>query len=124
MKKLLTLTVIFALSTPAFAGFQASTTNAGGYNGQKATQQSTTTVAKAKRMYDDAWVRLTGYIVASHGDEKYTFKDNTGSILVEIDHDVWQGLNVTPKTKVRIAGKVDRDDGRVSIDVKRINRAK
>lgn len=124
MKKLLTLTAILALSAPAFAGFQSSTNSTGGYQAAQSTTQKSTTVAKAKQMYDDAWVRLTGYIVASHGDEKYTFKDNTGSILVEIDDDVWRGVNVTPKTKVRIAGKVDRDDGRVSIDVKRISKAK
>lgn len=124
MKKLLALSAILALSTPAFAGFQSTTNTAGGYQNTQSTQKSTTTVANAKRLRDDAWVNLTGYVVASHGDEKYTFKDSSGSIIVEIDNDIWRGVNVTPKTKVRISGKIDRDDGRITIDVKRISKVK
>lgn len=123
MKKLFTVAVL-ALSTSAFAGFtgnNATATN-GGFNGPSFKQSSTTTVAKAKRAYDDTYVTLRGNITAKVGKEKYTFKDNTGSIRVEIDDDVWRGLNVTPKTKVTIYGKVDHDDGRVEIDVKRISK--
>ena len=38
---------------------------------------------------------------------KYVFKDDTGSIVVEIDDDDWGGLDVSPKDKVEIRGEVD-----------------
>lgn len=122
MKKLLSVAVL-ALSTSAFAGFTSGNTTAnGGFNGPSFKQSSVTTVAKAKHAYDDTYVTLRGNITNKIGKEKYTFKDSTGSIRVEIDDDVWRGLNVTPKMKVTIYGKVDHDDGRVEIDVKRISK--
>ncbi len=67
-------------------------------------RQATTVVG------DDAHVVLEGHIIGSAGtlsSEEYLFRDNTGTIKVEIDHDVWRGQRVTPQTKVRIAGEVD-----------------
>lgn len=113
MKKVFTLVSLFALSVPAFAGFQG---------GVSATHSNT--VAQAKRAADDTYVTLRGNIINRVGDEKYTFKDRTGSIRVEIDDDIWGGLNVSASNKVTVYGKVDRNDGRVEIDVKRISRAK
>lgn len=120
MKKLFVAMSIFALSTSAFAGFTANSTS--NHYGMKKSQSSITTVAKAKRAYDDTYVTLRGNIVAKIGKETYRFKDNTGSIRVEIDNDVWRGLNISSKDTVTLYGKIDRDDGRVEIDVKRISR--
>ncbi|MGX2973655.1 YgiW/YdeI family stress tolerance OB fold protein [Ursidibacter arcticus] len=119
MKKLIALTATLALSTSAFAGFQGNSNN-GGFNG--GSTQNVSTVAQAKKAYDDTYVSLSGYIVNKVGDEKYTFKDSTGQIRVEIDDDLWGGLQATPKTKVKIYGQVDHDNGRTEIDVKRISR--
>lgn len=121
MKKVLTLAAVVALSAPAFAGFQGNGSAQGGYQGGSKSQ-SVKTVAQAKRAYDDTYVVLRGNITGKVGEEKYTFKDSTGSIRVEIDDDIWGGLNVNSATKVTLHGKVDHDDGRVEIDVKRISR--
>lgn len=112
MKKFATLVAVLALSTSAFAGFQSGNSHA----------QNANTVAQAKKAYDDAYVSLNGYIVQKVGDEKYTFKDSTGQIRVEIDDDLWGGLTATPKTRVTIYGQVDKDNGRTEIDVKRISK--
>lgn len=122
MKKLLTAVSILALSTSAFAGFQGGSNN--GTGGYKVASQNraVNTVAQAKRAYEDTYVTLRGNITSKVAHEKYTFKDSTGSIRVEIDDDVWGGLNVAPATKVTLYGKVDHDDGRVQIDVKRISK--
>ncbi|MGX3067702.1 YgiW/YdeI family stress tolerance OB fold protein [Ursidibacter arcticus] len=122
MKKLIALTATLALSTSAFAGFQGNSNNGGFNGGNGGSTQNISTVAQAKKAYDDTYVSLSGYIVNKVGDEKYTFKDSTGQIRVEIDDDLWGGLQATPKTKVRIYGQVDKDDGRTEIDVKRISR--
>ncbi|WP_299002409.1 NirD/YgiW/YdeI family stress tolerance protein [uncultured Shewanella sp.] len=80
-------------------------------------KDSITTVKEALEAEDDAHVTLTGYITSSLGDEKYHFKDDTGEMLVEIDDDDWNGLKVTPDTKVIIQGEVDTDGANIEIDV-------
>ena len=68
-------------------------------------------VAAAKKCWDDAPVTLTGNIVErlAGSDDKYTFADNTGRIVVEIDYEVFAGRTVTPQTRVRLFGKVDKE---------------
>lgn len=109
MNKLLTASV-FALaitfSSAAMAsGFQGPQAR-GGFQGPGV---EPSTVAQALEMRDDSAVVLTGQIEKSLGHEKYTFKDATGSITVEIDDDDWRGLNVTPKDTVIIRGEIDKD---------------
>lgn len=126
MKKLFTLATLLVFSTSALAGFSndQNRQSKGGFSSASLKQSRIATVARAKRANEDTYVTLQGYIIEKIGKEKYTFKDKTGSIRVEIDEDIWRGLTVTPKTKVTIYGKVDNDDGRVEIDVKRISKAK
>lgn len=124
MKKLMTMAAIFALSTSAFAGFQGNSSNNngnGGFNGT-GSGQGVSTVAQAKKANDNSWAVLTGYIVSRSGDERYTFKDATGQIQVEIDDKIWGSVQANPKTKVTIEGEVDKEYGRTEIDVKRIYR--
>lgn len=80
----------------------------------------TTSVKQALVSKDDTKVKLQGYIVKATGDEKYEFRDNTGSITVEIDDELWKGKAISPKTKVTLVGEVDVDykpTKRVEIDV-------
>lgn len=113
MKKLATLVSVLTLSASAFAGFQGNHATA---------MQPVKTVAQAKKAYDDTPVELTGYIVKKIGHEKYTFKDKTGQIRVEIDDDEWRGVTVNAKTRVRIVGEVDKDRNGTEIDVKYISK--
>jgi len=111
------------LSSAAFAagGFTGSTQNAGGFQGPGV---GMTSVIQAKKMADDSHVALKGYIVRSLGGELYSFKDESGTINVEIDDDKWMGQVVNPKTLVEIQGEVEKDWGEIKIDVERINIAK
>ena len=70
---------------------------------------SATTVKEALKLRDDSIVILQGRIVASLGDEKYTFQDATGSVMVEIDDDDWRGITVTPETNLEISGELDKE---------------
>ncbi|MGL5291104.1 MAG: NirD/YgiW/YdeI family stress tolerance protein [Vibrionaceae bacterium] len=45
------------------------------------------------------------------------FSDGTGEIRVEIDHDDWRGVQVTPKTKLTIVGELDRNISGMKVDV-------
>ena len=69
---------------------------------------------------------LEGYITGTAGTinpEEYFFKDDTDTIKVEINPDVWRGQKVTPQTKVRIAGEVDvnRFNNTREIEVRRLD---
>ncbi|MBR3582773.1 MAG: NirD/YgiW/YdeI family stress tolerance protein [Kiritimatiellae bacterium] len=82
--------------------------NPGGFAGP-GPGNSALTVRDALKQRDDSWVVLQGRIVASLGDEKYTFQDATGSVMVEIDDDEWRGITVTPETNLEISGELDKE---------------
>jgi len=46
----------------------------------------------------------------------------SGRIEVEIDNDVWRGLNVTPRDKVRLEAEIDQDWHGTEVDVKAVTR--
>ena len=110
---LLAISLMLFLSAPissALAGFQGPTATA-----------QITTVAAALKARDDAPVTLTGHIVqrVAGDDDNYLFRDASGQIVVDIDDEVFQGRTVTPQTRVRISGEVDRDAFKApTIDVK------
>lgn len=81
------------------------------------------TVAETSEATDDSRVKLVGYIVKSLGDENYEFKDDTGTLVVEIDDEDWGGLEVTPDDRLEIAGEVDRERLGVALDVDRVRLA-
>lgn len=67
------------------------------------------TVAQALEMKDDAAVVLVGQIEKNLGNEKYLFKDATGTVIVDIDNEDWMGLSVKPQDLVIISGEVDKE---------------
>ena len=79
MKKIL-LTLFAMYASMNIANAQAT----GGFEGPSASQLAATTVQEALDLNDEAKVVLQGNIVNSLGDEKYTFKDATGEIVVEL----------------------------------------
>lgn len=125
MKKILSTTaiaLIIGLTTGAMAaGFENNGENptgtafaAGGFQGPGL---SVSTVADALNMSDDTAVILEGKIEKSLGKEKYVFKDQSGSVTVEIDNEDWNGMTVTPQDIVILKGEVDKDFLKTEIDV-------
>ncbi|MDL2314314.1 YgiW/YdeI family stress tolerance OB fold protein [Desulfovibrio sp. OttesenSCG-928-C14] len=115
----LALSVSFAGAALADdGGFRGpSSQKSGGFSGPS---RNMTTVEQAKTMRDDTKVVLRGNIVEHIAKDKYLFKDGTGSIIIEIDDDDWNGVSVTPKDVVEIRGEVDKDWNSVEIDVDRV----
>ena len=105
-----------ALAASDKGGYQGGAA-AGGYTGPA---PKVSTVEQAKSARDDTWVTLQGYIVESLGGEEYIFRDDTGTIKVEIDGKRWQGQTIGPNDLVEIHGEVDSDLLRVEIEVKRL----
>ena len=128
MKKyiaVLTLALMLGAASVAFAaskgGFQdpAATAATGGFSGPGV---PTTTVEQAKTLRDKARVALKGNLVQQLGNDTYLFKDATGTVNVDIDHDKWEGQTISPADTIEIQGKVDKDWNSVEIDVKRIRK--
>jgi uncharacterized protein (TIGR00156 family) len=91
---------------------------------QSALTPSLTTVKQALTLKDDTKVQLRGNVVKAIGDEKYQFRDSTGSITVDIDDEFWQGKPIAANATVTLFGEVDIDykpTKRVEIDVDAVN---
>jgi uncharacterized protein (TIGR00156 family) len=125
MKKLILLAAL--VSSSVFANNQVinQPVNAqyGGFSGPSVGINTVKSVLDAGMFSDDTPVSLTGYLVASLGGEIYTFKDNTGTMHVEIDHDKWFGLQATPTTKITIYGEIDKEFNYTKVDVDRVSLA-
>ncbi len=113
----LAVALTLSAGTSMAAGFNEPQ-NLGGFQGPGLT---TSTVAQALSYSDDTPVVLEGKIERSLGDEKYLFKDASGTVTIDIDHEDWRGINVTPKDTVVIQGEVDKDFFKTEIDVDMIN---
>ncbi|MDX1412201.1 MAG: NirD/YgiW/YdeI family stress tolerance protein [Nitrospirales bacterium] len=87
---------------------------------QDSGRQGRTTVSAAKEAADDTWVSLTGTIVRRVEGDRYLFRDATGDMIVEIDHDDWGPVTAIPETTLRITGEVDREWFDTEIDVETI----
>lgn len=117
LKTLFALAVISAaLGVFSIAG-QAVAAESYGAHGYTGPGPDLVTVQQALSLPDDSGVTLKGKIVKSLGDESYTFQDATGSIEVEIDHEIWRGQQVGPNDTVVIIGEMDKDWTKTSVDV-------
>ena len=95
----------------------------GGYKGPSRFKELTTIkdILNLGRKADDRYVRLVGYITEHIKEDKYTFKDDTGTIQIEIEHEIWKGLSVDETEQVMIEGEVDKDPFKIEIEVDRIS---
>ena len=66
-------------------------------------------IADAVKQADDTTVELTGKIEKSLGDEKYTFKDESGSVTVDIDNEDFRGVSINENDTVKLKGEVDKE---------------
>jgi len=67
-------------------------------------------------------VKLRGNITERLSDDRYVFRDASGTVNVEIEQKRWNGQNVTPQDQVEIQGKVDKDWNEFEIEVKQITK--
>ena len=111
---------VYAVANPSAPEAKVNTT---AINQKAIAAPALVSVKQALTLKDDTDVQLKGYIVKALGDEKYQFRDATGSITVDIDDDLWQGKAISAKTPVVIMGEVDVDllpTKHVEIDVDQV----
>lgn len=80
-------------------------------------------VAMTFHMVDDAPVLLEGYIVNRRRGDHYTFRDRSGETVLEVKRQAWKGLDIDHRDRVRVFGKVDRQQGRTMVEADRIELA-
>lgn len=79
-----------------------------------------TTVAEAAEARSDTRVVLEGHIIEHQRSDYFTFQDQTGTMTAEIERHKFRGQQVTPETKVRLHGEVEREVRGRYIDVDRL----
>lgn len=118
MKYTFLMTALFAVASPAVAGFSE--------NGTASAARETHNISRVgdlHNMRDEQRATLEGHIVRQVRHEHYVFRDASGSIEVEIDDDEWGGLDVTPANRVYLEVEVDRKRNGIEVDVKSIRLA-
>jgi len=88
--------------------------------GQALTLSHPVTVLGAWDLPNDSWVILTGNIVNSLGSNRYTFRDSSGEMIVEIDQNIWRGLFIGESDRVEIRGEVRVNRGLTTVAVRTI----
>ena len=105
MRYLLALLLSLCLAVPALAGFSGPAAT-GGFAGPG--PREINQAAQVQTAQDEMPCVLTGNIIEQIRHDKYTFQDASGTVVVEIENKVFGNNNVTPQTRVKLVGEVDR----------------
>lgn len=90
----------------------------GGFNDMAVMPMS---IAQVMEQPKNTNVTMRGYITKRLGDDKYNFSDGTDNIVIEVDDKIWRGQVVSPKEQVVIWGELDKDDGKMMVEVKSLS---
>ena len=114
MNKLFALVLFSTISVTSV--FAANHDGFNDYTAKKAT------VAEALKMNDDSYVTVQGNIVKKISDDKYSFKDSTGTITVEINKDKWSGVSADTKDRLEIVGEIEKKNNQIHLDVESVKK--
>lgn len=109
MKKFLSILMLVGISTSIVVAAH------GGFKDSVAPKKAT--VAEILKMNNNSYISVQGNIVKRISDDKYSFKDNTGTITVEIDDDKWGGVNAGTQDKLELIGEVEKKYNTTELDV-------
>ena len=116
--------VLFAMYLAALGFGSAVYAQQGGFTGPSASgtpggqEYQNVTINQLQTLPNNkSYVVLTGNITQSLGDERYTFRDATGEVAIEIDGQYWWNVTVSPSDKVEVLAKFERTrDGKIEIE--------
>lgn len=116
MKKISIVAVLALLPMcGAFAG--PGMKNQNNMNNTPQKQPTYWSVAEVVEMPNNSPVVMRGRIKQNMGDEMYLFEDSSGTIMLEIDEEDWNGNTVRVDDVVTIYGNVDKGGRVAEIDV-------
>jgi len=116
MKKISLLTVLaLAPLCGAMAGSGMQNNN---MNNQMMQNQPTYwSVMEVVSLPDNSPVTMRGRITKNMGENVYLFEDSSGTIMLEIDEEDWNGKTVRVDDIVTVYGNVDKGSDYTEIDV-------
>ena len=79
-------------------------------------------VTEVVSLPDKSPVVMRGRITKNMGDEIYLFEDSSGTIMLEIDEEDWNGKTVRVDDIVTVYGNVDKGVNYTEIDVESIEK--
>ena len=123
MRALILALFLCLCATPALAAFEgpgttpgaAQTAPQGGFKGPQSA--AITQASQVATAYEDTQCTLTGSLTEQLSKNRYTFRDASGTTIVNIGKKKFRGQTVTPDTRIRIVGEVDFDHGGREVDV-------
>lgn len=122
MKKISIIAIACAIISGIASAQTTTHTKTKKHGGFIAGPENIATVTQIMEMRDDVPVVVQGNIVQRMGDEMYLFQDGTGTIIVEIEDDNWNGQTVTPEETVKLYGEVDRGLFKTELDINYIEK--
>ena len=96
MRILMALILIAVTASPAIAALK----------GPSASSSPVSTATLAQEADEGATCVLEGSIIEHLAKDRYTFKDKSGSIVVNIPPHVFGTLEVTPQNTVKLTGEI------------------
>lgn len=117
MKKISILTIL-ALA-PVCGAIAGSGMNSNNMNNNKMVHSQPTywSVMEVVSLPDNSPVTMQGKITKNMGDNIYVFEDSSGTIMLEIDEEDWNGKTVRVDDIVTVYGNVDKGSDYTEIDV-------
>ncbi len=115
MKKISVLALLAIMPIcGAFAGPGKNT------NGNMNNQPAVWTVTEVVSLPDDTPVVMRGRITKNMGNNIFVFEDGSGTIMLEIDEEDWNGNTVRVDDIVTVYGNVDKGPNYTEVDVESI----
>jgi uncharacterized protein (TIGR00156 family) len=103
MRAIVFLVLVLAVASPVYAASDAA--------------QPVKDSAAVQNAVDDRPALLEGRLMRQMGEDMFLFVDDSGDVIVEIDDDILRGGNVSPGSRVRLNGHVEKDDGSSYVEV-------
>ena len=128
MKKISVLAVLAlmpvcgAIAGPGMKNMNNSMNNNMNNNMMKQNQPTYWSVTEVMNLPDNAPVTMRGRITQNVGDNIYVFEDSSGTIMMEIDEEDWNGNTVRVNDVVTVYGNVDKSPNYIEIDVSSIEK--
>ena len=117
MKKISVLTLAAILPVCGAMAGPGATMNNGMMNNN---QPAVWTVTEVMNLPDNTPVVMRGYITKNMGNNIFVFEDDSGTIMLEIDEEDWNGNTVRVDDIVTVYGNVDQGTNYTEIDVSSI----
>ena len=116
MKKISVLALVAIM--PIYGAFAGSGKSMN--NNMHSTQPAVWSVTEVVSLPDDTPVVMRGRITKNMGNNIFVFEDGSGTIMMEIDEESWNGNTVRVDDIVTVYGNVDKGSNYTEIDVESI----